>query len=211
MALRVTPVVPPSTTWANKPSNAPSNAPYFISDAGTKGSFWYYDGTRWKPMNGNAVLATLDTASSNIANSETVVTQYLIPANLWQTNDRIRIYNVVTKSGTTDASTYRIRLGTAGTTADTAIFAGTSFLSAAQRTYAGIYEFRLASATSVQALMPNSIYGYSNAIATAFPSPTTVSSASANALYLSICILSNGTTDTVQLVDSQFQLVSSAN
>lgn len=51
----------PSCTWANLPSastvvgsglNPPAGRPFFVTDVGVGGSYWYSDGTRWKPMNG---------------------------------------------------------------------------------------------------------------------------------------------------------------
>lgn len=205
-----------STTWANKPSSYITGQPVFISNAGTKGSHWFYDGTRWKPMNGSAVLATLDSASASIGSSATSVFQYLVPAGLLQTGDRLRLRAGLAKSGVTDSLNAQIRFGTAGTTGDTAIF-GAGFLGAAARQGSFISDFRLETATSVQ-MVPatrsnaaTSSMGYGVIGTSALDAAVTISSASANALYLTLFIQSSGATDTVQAIDAQLQLISKAN
>lgn len=195
------------STWANIPAAGNAGRMHFVSNAGTKGSVWLDDGTRWKPLNGFATLATLDTASSNIGNTETIVFQYLIPAGMWQTGDILRVYYGIEKSGTTDTLGFNVHVGTAGTTADTAVVNSTSLMSAANRYYASYVDMRLNSANSAQQTTPN--FGISGTAATL--AAVTISSASANALYISVGINSSGTTDTVALRSSSVQLFSKAN
>lgn len=197
-----------NTTWASIPAAGTAGKMVFVSNAGTKGSMWLDDGTRWKPLNGIATLATLDTTSANIGNTQTVVFQYLIPAGMWQVGDRIRIYSTFVKSGTTDTGTWYLTVGTAGTIFDTTIISSTQ-LTAGNRQIGNIWEFRLESATSLQPIA-SSAGGYGTPTSTAQPAPSTISSATANALYVSVSI-KGGTTDTVKLVDGQIELVSSGN
>lgn len=200
-----------STTWANKPSAYITGQPVFISNAGTKGSHWFYDGTRWKPVGGSCVLATLDSASSAINNSITIAFQYQMPAGLLQTGDRLRVALSITKSGTTDAGGVRGYCGTAGTTGDTGLFSLTAMAAATlQQSY--LLDFRLESATSLQMLASsNAPMGYGQASTVALASPVSISSASANALYFSIGLNSGGTTNTLQAVDAQLTLIAKAN
>ena len=200
----------PTYTWANLPAAGTAGRQAFVSNAGTKGSFWYDDGTRWKPVGGSVVLATMDSASSAINNAETNVWNPLIPAGLWQTGDRLRLYFTYAKSGTTDVGKLTVRCGTAGTF-DTMI-TNINYMAAANRHTGTIMEYRLESATSVQPLSHTTlVLGYEQASGNAIASPVAISSAAANALYLSITIYSAGTTDTVQLVDAQLQLIAKAN
>lgn len=204
-----------STTWANKPASYPVGSPVFITNAGADGSHWYYDGTRYKPLNGRALLASLDTASGNITNSgESLVFQYLIPANVVQLLDRLNLRCTMTKSGTTDTGTLRVRVGTAGTTADTLIFSGSGMLGAAQQTAAFEADFRLATATTLQALAnsgsTSATFGYSNQSNNAAAAAPTISNVS-NALYFSVGILSGGATNTVALTDARLWLDVRAN
>lgn len=200
-----------STTWANKPASYPVGQSVFITNAGTKGSHWFYDGTSWKPVNGLALLASLDSASSNIANTETIVFQYLLPAGLVQTGDRLRLSFGHVKSGTTDGVTFTTRLGAAGTTSDTAL-TSISGLSASLRQTSSIVDFRLESATSMR-MMPNSrvTAGYGTTSAAAWDAAVTISSASANALYFSVGLAVGGTTDTANVTSAELFLISKAN
>lgn len=204
----------PSLTWANIPAAGTVGKTVYVTNAGTKGSLWVDDGTRWKPMNGTVTLATLDTASSNIGTSETIVFQYLIPANLLQTYDRLRLWVNVLKSGTTDTGTIRVRVGTAGTTGDTAV-TDYALMTAAHRSSSPIFEYRLESATSLQ-MVGNNASGnitrsWGTAGTTGSTGATAITSAAANALYVSVSILSSGATDTVSVQNAQLQLISSAN
>lgn len=200
-----------STTWANKPASYPVGQSVFITNAGTKGSHWFFDGTRWKPVGGIASLASLETATGNIANSETNAFQYLLPAGLWQTGDRLRFTHTQTKSGTTDSAQVVVRIGTAGTTGDTAVLSRAN-LQGVNIQAGTVLDIRLESATSALVLSSSrAILGYSNASITAFDAAVTISSAAANALYVSVNINSNGTTDTTKLIDAQLQLVAKAN
>lgn len=195
------------TTWANIPAAGTAGKMVFVSNAGTKGSMWLDDGTRWKPTNGYAVLASLDSVSSNVANSETIVFQYQIPAGLWQTGDIIRINYSQEKSGTTDTAALVIRCGTAGTTSDTQLSGSSANIAAANRFNSGYVEYRLNSATSAQ---QTATLGGVGSASSALPA-IAISSASANALYISVSIYSSGATDTVALRSAMLQIFSKAN
>lgn len=201
-----------STAWASVP--APGNAGKLVrvSDFGTKGALLMDDGTRWKPVNGCTVLATLDAASSAIPNTETIVFQYLMPANILQSADHLRLFSTMTKSGATDTGALRVHLGTAGTTADATIAAST-VLAAANLVGGFFWDFRLSGATTIQQLAANSAAsaGYTVVGNGAFQAPTTISSAVTNALYVSVTVASSGATNTVILQDSQLHLCATAN
>jgi len=200
-----------TTTWANKPASYPTGLPVFISNAGTTGSLWIYTGTRWKPLNGQALLASLDAVSSNIGSSATIVHQYLIPAGMLQTGDRIRARISGSKSGTTDAMTLRFYMGTAGTTSDTQVMSGT-VLAAGNRNFGTDIDFRLSSATTLQQLSGiTAPFGYSTSGSTAYPAAVSITSAAANALYFSVGIFSGGATNTVAIEDSQIFITSSGS
>lgn len=203
-----------ATTWANKPSSYPTGQPLFISNAGTKGSHWFYDGTRWKPVGGSIVLATLDTASAAVTNAaESLVFRYLIPAAMLQSTDRLRLTYNVTKNGAVDSGTVRFRMGTAGTTSDTQLYNSGTALSTANLLGANIVDFRIESATTIQQMNSsgnNGSIGYSQNTSTAILTAVTISNVS-NALYFSLGILSGGATNTVSLLDAQLALITSAN
>jgi len=196
-----------STTWANIPAAGNAGKMVFVSNAGTKGSMWLDDGTRWKPLNGIVTLSTLYTPSGNIGNTATIVHQYLIPAGMWQLNDVLRISGYTGKSGTTDQMIAYFYVGTAGTTSDTQVNAST-WMTAASVSAAYFCEIKLTTATTSQLNSITSGYGGSSS---AVPAGVTISSASANALYVSFGIRSAGTTDTVKAYSASIQLLSTAN
>lgn len=203
------------STWANIPAAGNAGRMHFVSNAGTKGSMWLDDGTRWKPLNGIVLLASLDAASASIGNTATNVFQYLIPAGLVQAGDNIRLELNYAKSGNTDTMALTVRCGTAGTTADTSIVSLT-VLNATMRQAASIVDYRLESATSLQILPSSRInssasMGYGGSSTAAIDAAVTISSAAANALYFTPFINSSGTTDTVQLYGAKLWLISKAN
>ena len=171
------------------------------------GSLWCCTGARWSPLNGRCNLA-MATPQSGIGTSETLVLQALIPAGVLKANDLLRLFYSVTKSGTTDTCTHRVRVGTAGTTADTQIWTGT-ILTAAQQSGAFISEIAVVSATSLQRTGQGALTvgSYSIANATATPAAVAISSADSNPLYVSLFLLSSGATNTVGLNAGQIELI----
>lgn len=201
-----------STTWANKPTSAASTQLYLMSDVGSSGTIMRYNGTRWRPLAGEAQLATLSAAVTGITNSETIVLQTLIPAGAWQTNDSILVWLATTKSGTTDTGNLSIRVGTAGTTADTAItgYSAFSIMATGSQSGAGLYEIKLASATSALKVgnAAAATHAYqSSGSSTAAVVATTITDASANALYVSIGLASSGATNTLTAQSGRIQLI----
>jgi hypothetical protein len=196
-----------SVTWANIPAAGTAGRTIFVSNAGTKGSFWYDDGTRWKPMNGQCLLASLDSASANIGSTSTIVMQATIPAGMWQTGDIIRVQGFMEKSGATDTGITVISCGTSGTTSDTGLISAT-WMAATSRTTDYFNDFRLESATSSQLVSIAPGYGATTSV---LASPVTISSAATNTLYISWGIRSSGATDTVSGRAGSVWLISKAN
>lgn len=198
-------------TWATKPAAGVEGRQILITDVANENAIFIDTGTRWKPVNGRVVLAALDTVSASIANTDTVVFQKLIPADAWQVGDRLRLRLSTSKSGATDILQLSVRIGTAGTTADTRVWNGSAYLAAANRTGGSDFDIRLESATSVLVL-PNSgsttvSLGHSTVVNVAAAAAVAISSATSNALYVSVSIQSSSTNDTVNLRDAQLELV----
>lgn len=199
-----------STTWANRPASAGNGQIYLFTDLGASGTLMRYAGSRWRPLAGQAQLASLGAAVTGIATSETNVLQTLIPAGAWQNNDTLRVFITGAKSGTTNSLQFFVRVGTAGTTADTVItgMSGHVLLGAAQVAGGAIYDIKLISATSAQKIGSNQSATMSYAIGTtAAAAATTITDASANALYVSVNINSSGSPDTVSATSAQIVLV----
>lgn len=209
----VNPVIA-SSTWAALPAAPATGALVWVSNGGTPGSLWRYNGTRWKLVNGIANFATLDAVSSNIANADTIVFQYQFPATLPHATDFLRIRAALQKSGATDGANINFRLGTAGTIADTLIGGGIGTMNAGNRTGTYSIDWRFESATSILAITNSGVTtpqsGYSNASNSAAAAAVTIANVS-NSLFFSISIQSSSTNDTVALRQAQLDYLTSAN
>jgi hypothetical protein len=201
-----------SGTFAAKPAanTVPAGTIYRASDLGENGAYIESNGTRWRLVQGEAALKTLGAATAAINNVETIVLQTLLPAGTWQQYDTIRVRLAMTKSGTTDTGQVTVRVGSAGTTADTAILGLSGFvvLTAAGRSTGVEFDVKLLTATSAQK-MGNNVAGsssYGGTGATAAANATTITDASANALYVSVGIASSSTNDTVAMQSGVIQL-----
>lgn len=123
----------PQMTWANRPSftSFPAFSPIIFTDIGAsfttanRGTPWFHDNVSWRPVGGRAQLYTLGNSfqdkTTNVTTEE-IKGQVRIPAGLWATVDhKIIVRHTLAKSGASNSGVYSIRLGTAGTTADTLI------------------------------------------------------------------------------------------
>jgi mucin-19 len=120
-----------SGTFANKPSAPITGQEYFATDLGT-GVLIVYNGTKWKPIGGSAVIAQTGTATST-TNSATDVTLATvnIPAGLLSANGKLRITALIVATGANGVKTNNIKLSaSSGSGAGTVI--ATSGLSTTQ-------------------------------------------------------------------------------
>lgn len=150
--------VPPSFLWANLPSAAlfPGSV-VRVTDVGGGptlaggGNFFMSNGVRWKPMNGNIVLDTIDTANSGIANTteqQLNPNAVIVPGGVIAFTDRLRLTIGISKSGTTDICTFRLRLGPLKSILDPSIL--TITIPAASASFNDQIIFKRKSATSIQ-------------------------------------------------------------
>lgn len=170
-----------------------------VSSAGKNvGSRWRADGVQWNPMAPVTLLQTLGGVAGTADTTERLAntttsnpTQVLLPAGLINANNRrFRIYWAASKTGTVDTATIRIRMGTAGTTADTVI--ATAILAATNQSGHGMWEFQRASATTLQyntqdplqAGTAAALSSGNTTASSAWPANVTVSSMDTNALYI---------------------------
>jgi hypothetical protein len=143
---------------------------------------------------------SLATVAGTATLSEQILKQIVIPAGTLFNCRYFGIRSVWTKSGTTDAATsVRIRLGTAGTTADTVLVSSTGF-SAASRAYS-MENFLFAfDATTLRVMSLTAINNFGNQTTTqVHPINTTVTNVQTTDLILSASAIMVGTTDTPSL------------
>lgn len=201
----------PVSTWSALPAAASNVGAIFrVSDIGANGAQFISNGARWRAVNGAATLAALGASITGISTTEQIVFQSFIPAGAWQANDIIRINKLALgKSGITNTGQLTIRIGTAGTVADTAITGLSNLAALAAGDQSGGFEFdiKLVSATSAQKVGGNAGTSFGGGSSTTVAAATTISSAAANALWVSVCLSSSGATDTVSVDSGQIQLV----
>jgi len=169
------------------------------------------NGIRWKPVNNCAVIATLDTEFSMSGVTETIAFQKLLPAGLIRNGDRLRMRGTFGKSGTAETTTITIRVGAAGTVADTSL---QSFALMATTTvsYGLLNDFKRLSATTLRKLGNGSQgtpYGGGSTAATVLP--VTVSNLDSIAQFLSVNLQQSSTAETATMYDFTLELVSSAS
>ena len=182
------------------------------TNLGANGTELISNGTRWRPIAGIAVLKDLGAPVSGIANSEVIRLQTLLPANALQVNDTLRIWLALAKSGATDYGLVTVRMGTAGTTGDTAItsLSAAIELGAVSISGAAIFDIKLISATSAQRIGTGAAQTgtYTTLVNTsAAAAATTISSVSANPIYVSASAYSSSTNDTITIQSGQIQLI----
>lgn len=198
----------PSSVFASLPAAAGvSGQVYLVTDVGASpGTLLISNGTRWKPVNGKASIRVLGPPIAGLTNVEAVSVQTALPAALLVVGDQIRIFTTASKSGTTDTGNYILRLGTAGTTSDTALLSSGLF-NLADRAWGHILSMKIASATSVQRSGPaNSNFGSYGAVATTIPAATTISNIS-NALFITVDMTSTSTTDTLTIQECEIEWI----
>lgn len=196
-------------TWAGKPASYPTGIPVFISNVGTKGSWWAFDGTRWKPF-GRQLLMSLDTAVSGVGSASTsIVVTSTFPAALFQVGDTIHIDFSEARSGSVDIGRWTTYIGTAATTADARVIDDIAYLSSTLLAGGMSHDIRIAAATSVQVLA-SPVTGYGPAQTTAAPAAATITNVS-SALAISLGVRSSGSANTVTASDAKVWLQGPAN
>lgn len=198
------------TTWALRPTAANNSNIIRFTDVGGGtgslggGNLFFSNGTRWKPVNGTALLDAVDTANVSIANTaeqQLNPNHVVIPAALVGDYDRLRIKMTLTKSGAVDTATVRLRFGPLGTTADPVI-AATIVLVGANQSYGALIDFKRTAATTLQKLGNGDISSsFSGLLAAVIAAPVTVSSMTTNPMYLTISSQMTTGTETVSLSD----------
>lgn len=147
-------------------------------------------------------------ASADIGSGETVAAQHLFGAGSWPLNWMLELEKIaLTKSGTTDTCTMKVRVGALGTTGDTQI-ASASIMSAANQQWRGEFAMRLDGASSVQGMGGNSS-GFTSGAANSANAAISLGahSALATATYVSITLQSSGASNTSKLLGAQLWLV----
>lgn len=186
-------VTTPSTTWAALPSATSVTAyrsKYFVTDYPGVPQEVYSDGTNWKTVNQAILGYTRETGTVTTTSiTEVILKNYLFPAGFFKVGDYIVISVHISKDNSTNSQNSTVRMGTAGTTADTLLVSTTSAIAGGTmnvpHTPLTLY---IASATTVELAQ--------GATLTTTTRTITIPNIS-NALYLDFGISNNTNTATV--------------
>lgn len=138
-------------TWALKPLASILRGQIFISDVGVGGSYWYSDGSKWRPVGGRVTLKNTISPIQNTGAAKIVLDYATLPAGLWVDGDMIAIdWNLEKTGATSDTSAHDMALGTVAATPGTALAVATSALATTSLTLATSHLLRKESATSVR-------------------------------------------------------------
>lgn len=195
--------------WASKPAPGTPGREIFVSDVGVTGSKWIDHNGRWKPVGNRVLLASLDAPSGSIGSATTAVLQQGAPAGLLQLGDRLEVRLTQSRSGSVDIARWSFNVGSAVTTADTAVMSDAALISNTNLNTGFLSDFRVIAATSMEPLGSTTL-GYGNTSANATLTPVTISNIS-GALGFTIGVRSSGATNTVIARDAQIWLVAPAN
>lgn len=208
-------------TWATKPSAVGRTGQLIlISDvgcgqSGTGGGLLFTsNGTRWKLVNLEGKIDGVDTRNVGVANTteqDLTPNSVLLPAALTADTDTFLLRLTLSKSGSSDSCTVRLRLGTTGTNTDPVLTTITS-LSGASVSFGSLFEFKRISSTTVQKMgSGDSTGGFSGPSVTAIPAAVTVPDMSSNALRFKVWAQMTGGTEFAVLEDMQLFLSNSDN
>lgn len=160
-----------------------------VTDIGIAGIALISNGTRWRPLGGQA---TLGVQSADATGTDDLVERigsvFAIPKGLVKVGDIIRIFFTGRRSDTTDAMQFKIRLGT-DSAGLTSTLMNTLQLSGTGRTLSSMVDLQCLSATSILQLGTGAgtTGSYPMATSTAdWGTAVTVSDIDANQSYASI-------------------------
>lgn len=191
------PITPAVYTWATKPSAVGLQyAEIHITDvsrgqSGTGGGARFIsNNVRWKPVNGECKIDGVDSPNvgTAVATEQVLTTTPVpIPAGLAADLDRFEFNHLtMSKSGTSETCTIRIRFGTTATAADP-VLATITTLAGANQTFGTRLVFKRVSATSIQREGNSDTAGSFSGPATgAYPAAVAVSNMDSNVMYFTI-------------------------
>jgi hypothetical protein len=160
---------------------------------------------------GPVQLKTLGAPVAGVDNTEDIVMQTQLAAGQWPVNGVIRVRLTGDKSGGTDTYLLTVRVGTAGTTADTALTGLSARAVMAGTSVAGGWEYDILLVSATSALVVGNASpaqsGYGASSSTAISAATTITNASTNALWVSVGIASGGASNTVAIRTGSISLV----
>ena len=99
-------------TWATKPLASVLSGQIFISDVGVGGSYWYSDGSKWRPVGGRVTLKNTISPVTNNGSPKVILDYATLPAGLVADGDLLEVrYHKERTGGTSDTDATDIMHG----------------------------------------------------------------------------------------------------
>ena len=138
-------------TWDLKPLASILRGQIFISDVGVGGSYWYSDGSKWRPVGGRVTLKNTIVDITNNGAPKVVLDYATIPAGLWLDGDVIQVDWIKERTGgVADTDSTDFMLGTVAATLGTSLGLSTGALATTNITASGVIGARKESATKLR-------------------------------------------------------------
>lgn len=200
-----------SYTFATLPSAASnSGAVVRVTDIGpaTAGSLWVSTGTIWKPVNGRVTIVSSAASASTSSGEVLSNLKFQFPAAFFNAGDRIRLWGSLTKGAATNQGLVAVRVGTAGTTADTVVIPSWAAMANASRTTGFITELTVVDATTMRAEGAVPLAGNTGAytVSTNVVAANVTISNVSNSLWVEVTISSSS--DAFALVNGMMEYIS---
>ena len=144
-------------TWATKPLASALTGQIFVPDVGIGGSYWYSDGSKWRPVGGRVVLKNtiVDVTHSTVV--KTVMDYATLLAGLVQDGDIISVMVLKERTGgTSDTESTDLMVGSAPTAPGTTVGLGTGVLATSTIQFSTTWSARKESPTTIR---PMSVTG----------------------------------------------------
>lgn len=172
-------------TWATKPLPSALTGQIFISDVGIGGSYWYSDGSKWRPVGGRVTLRNTIVDVTNNGAAKVVMDYATLPAGLVADGDVLMVSCSKERTGgATDTDTTDMCIGTVAVTPGTTVGLGTGVLATTQLQFAANWSIRKEASTIVR---PTAMTGSTGVGGSAAASATaTVPDMNAQTTYLQI-------------------------
>jgi len=195
-------------TWATLPAAASAPGLMALVTDINGGTFFRSNGVRWKPYNNMAALSVLGSRVTMSGTSEVILAQVAIPAGLVKDYDNLWVRQSLSKTGTTEIATLRLRLGTAGTTADTTIWTNASMAGTSVSIGYDLMFKRNSATTITKTGSGSTMTPLAGASTAAYASAVTVPNMDSSDVVLSLTCTSSNTAETFALEDFVLELVS---
>jgi hypothetical protein len=177
-------------------------AMYLVTNYGRGGSLWRYSAslTDWFPVAPTKVYENTGLITGVAQLADQLLVAMPMEAGLLA-NKVFRVTAALGKTGTTDAyGTLSLRMGTAGTTADTQVVSLNGAPPAASRSMGVEFWGRMASATSVNKLGGTNFAAWNaTGSSSVLNAATTIANVTTQATYIDLTTTMGGTTDSPQV------------